>query len=150
MHIEENSLGIFPMDGDDVEVVPYVLPDEETDTDDEVMNKHHLSTQQLKPKDSQLGTSLPILIPVYRPVHGCSRVQEVSDDVGSPVSSNDGDHGHCVDVAASIQALARSIQAADDPERLFGELPQRRRCTIDEANLPQRFHAVGLQSHIGI
>lgn len=36
------------------------------------------------------------------------------------------------DVGASMQALARSIQSADDPERLFGERPQRRRYKTGE------------------
>lgn len=36
------------------------------------------------------------------------------------------------DVGASMMALALSMQGADDPERLFGERPQRRRWTTGE------------------
>jgi hypothetical protein len=34
-----------------------------------------------------------------------------------------------------MRAQARSIQAADDPERLFGERPQRRRYRTGEARM---------------
>lgn len=102
-----------PLD-EDLEVLGRKTEDADYDDDSE------------DPVLTQFGTSLPVTIPAaisaLNPrIPPFNRVvPSLAEDEETPSQQNP------KDVGASMQALARSIQAVDDPERLFGERPRRR------------------------
>lgn len=88
-------------------------------------------------------TSLPVRVPDGPSGHWSQKFTDDNVHGGSDMKlDEDGNDDDDVDetfeniqpkdVGASMQALARSIQKADDPERLFGERPQRRRWKTGE------------------
>ncbi|KHN74272.1 hypothetical protein Tcan_03731 [Toxocara canis] len=89
------------------------------------------------------GTSLPVTIPAGRfwpPKDAVDSIKE-RDGLLSSDDENTEDRSKTLlpqrihkDLYREMQAQARSIQAADDPERLFGERPQRRRYQTGEAS----------------
>jgi len=98
---------------EDFEVLGRKVLDDDDDVDDSA-----------DPVLNQFGTSLPVTIPSVAaltriPPFNRGVVPLIEDDE-TPTQQNP------KDVGASMQALARSIQAVDDPERLFGERPRRR------------------------
>uniref|UniRef100_A0A914UJZ3 Uncharacterized protein n=1 Tax=Plectus sambesii TaxID=2011161 RepID=A0A914UJZ3_9BILA len=83
---------------------------------------------------SKFGTSLPVTIPgrFWPPKDAkdsfVAEGDESSDDEFQPRQKTVlPTHRVSKDMFQDMRAQARSIQAADDPERLFGERPQRRR-----------------------
>uniref|UniRef100_A0A9J2NYX6 Uncharacterized protein n=1 Tax=Ascaris lumbricoides TaxID=6252 RepID=A0A9J2NYX6_ASCLU len=87
------------------------------------------------------GTSLPVTIPAGRfwpPRDAVDSIKE-RDGLLNSDDENAEDRVKTLlpqrihkDLYREMQAQARSIQAADDPERLFGERPQRRRYQTGE------------------
>lgn len=90
-------------------------------------------------------TSLPVRVPDGASGHWSQKITDNSIHGGSDMKLDDDENEEedeeadeklpelqPKDVGASMQALARSIQSADDPERLFGERPQRRRWKTGE------------------
>lgn len=89
------------------------------------------------------GTSLPVTIPTGRFWPPRDAVDSIRDREGllSSDDENGEDRAKTVlpqrvhkDLYREMRAQARSIQAADDPERLFGERPQRRRYQTGETS----------------
>uniref|UniRef100_A0A0M3JX91 Upf2 domain-containing protein n=1 Tax=Anisakis simplex TaxID=6269 RepID=A0A0M3JX91_ANISI len=88
------------------------------------------------------GTSLPVTIPAGRFWPPKDAVDSIKED-GLLSSDDENTEGRVKtllpqrihkDLYREIQAQARSIQAADDPERIFGERPQRRRYQTGESS----------------
>lgn len=79
------------------------------------------------------GTSLPISIPPG----GKIGISSSSDEDDNNKASKNGSPANAPrNIYQKIRAQARSIQPADDPERLFGERPTRRRYQTMQSDVP--------------
>jgi len=152
-HAEEQQ-DIFTFDEQDTAVVgeganqAYLLGDDEGNiTDDsgtgEDYNKYYPPPPPPPPSaakfglnypadesgfSNQYGASLPVRVPMASAHKPMTKVIAKRDEIIQEQDAGEKPK----DVGASMHALALSMQGADDPERLFGERPQRRRWKTGE------------------